>query len=300
MPKAKKRRKLKGSVLPLLSTGIDQLARGGFTTAFTDGKGNLLTSRLEMLVAQLLRFQNIPYEYQSRKLGEKKTYTPSSFQTRAGVMYVIEEIDDLQVTPRIAPSKLEKRSALISSLKLASRFQDLGVPVISLDGSPAESRRRQAIFLDDPSFAFDYSHILPPSEKCSVLHGHTSAVLLEIVGQPKEDGMIVEFGELKRRVRSVLGALDHKLFISRKYVVKSNKSSSRIRFSGLQGDFDLTVPTRSLYLIEGEATTENLSREVLKVLAPKMPPAVEALGVYIYEGLNKGSHLLASLSSREK
>lgn len=297
MVRAKTRRRRKDSVLPLLSSHINQLATGGFATAFTDGKGNLLSSRLEILVAQLLRFQDIPYKYKSRKLDEKNTYTPSSFQTRAGVMHIIEEIGDLQGIAQIVHSKREKRSALISRLKLASRFQDLGVPVISLDGSPAESSRRQAIFLDDPSFAFDYSHILPPSEKCSVLHGHTSAVLLEIVGQPKEDGMIVEFGELKRRVRSVLGALDHKLFISRKYVVRSNKSSSRIRFSGLQGDFDLTVPTRSLYLIEGEATTENLAREVLKVLAPKMPTAVEALGVYIYEGLNKGSHLLASLSS---
>jgi len=49
-------------------------------------------------------------------------------------------------------------------------------------------------------------------------------------------------------------------------------------------------------LLEGEATVENLSSEIIKLLAPKMPSNVEALGVYIYEGYNKGSHIISNIS----
>ena len=41
-----------------------------------------------------------------------------------------------------------------------------------------EYNKSESIFLDDPAFSFDYSHILPFSGKCSVLHGHTSSVLI--------------------------------------------------------------------------------------------------------------------------
>ena len=44
-----------------------------------------------------------------------------------------------------------------------------------------------SIFLDDASFAFDYAHILPLVEKCSILHGHTSSVMVELVGQMKDN-----------------------------------------------------------------------------------------------------------------
>jgi len=40
---------------------------------------------------------------------------------------------------------------------------------------------------------------------------------------------------------------------------------------------------------------ENLAREVLSRIAPRMPKNVTAVGVYVYEGLNKGSHILAKL-----
>ena len=47
--------------------------------------------------------------------------------------------------------------------------------------------------------------------------------------------------------------------------------------------------------LEGEATVENLSSEIIKLLAPKMPENVEAVGVYIYEGYNKGSHIISNI-----
>jgi 6-pyruvoyltetrahydropterin/6-carboxytetrahydropterin synthase len=60
--------------------------------------------------------------------------------------------------------------------------------------------------------------------------------------------------------------------------------------------FELQVPKDTTYLLEGEATVENLSSEIIKILAPKMPSNVEAVGVYIYEGYNKGSHIISNIS----
>ena len=47
--------------------------------------------------------------------------------------------------------------------------------------------RLDLYFLEDASFSFDYAHILPLVEKCSILHGHTSSVMVELVGQMKDN-----------------------------------------------------------------------------------------------------------------
>jgi 6-pyruvoyltetrahydropterin/6-carboxytetrahydropterin synthase len=57
------------------------------------------------------------------------------------------------------------------------------------------------------------------------------------------------------------------------------------------------LPKLTTFLLSGEATVETLSLEIIKLLAPKMPPNIEALGVYIYEGVNKGAHMIAEIKN---
>jgi 6-pyruvoyltetrahydropterin/6-carboxytetrahydropterin synthase len=33
-------------------------------------------------------------------------------------------------------------------------------------------------------------------------------------------------------------------------------------------------------------------------MAPKMPPNIEALGVYVYEGVNKGAHIISEIKKQ--
>ena len=163
--------------------------------------------------------------------------------------------------------------------------------------SGLEASRVQTIFLDDPSFNFDYAHILPKTEKCSVMHGHTSSALVEILGSPV-DGMVVDFNEAKPIIRRAISDFDHKLFISERYVTGRTSTHVDLSFSTVHGDFSLHVPKETTVLIEGEATVENLAQELLRRIAPNMPGNVQAVGVYVYEGLNKGTHLLARVQSR--
>ena len=74
----------------------------------------------------------------------------------------------------------------------------------------------------------------------------------------------------------------------------------RVSFEGSKGHFDLQVPKSTTYMLTGEATVENLSTEIIKLLAPNMPSNVEALGVYIYEGVNKGAHIISKVSNDER
>jgi 6-pyruvoyltetrahydropterin/6-carboxytetrahydropterin synthase len=178
---------------------------------------------------------------------------------------------------------------------------DPGLRVTDLaDGrgaGPVEEDRLQTIFLDDPSFNFDYAHILPKTEKCSVMHGHTSSALVEIVGSPV-DGMVVDFNDAKPVIKRAISDLDHKLFISERYITGRTPTHVDLTFSTVHGDFSLHVPKETTVLLDGEATVENLAQELLRRLAPAMPDNVEAVGVYVYEGLNKGTHLLARLHGK--
>jgi 6-pyruvoyltetrahydropterin/6-carboxytetrahydropterin synthase len=183
----------------------------------------------------------------------------------------------------------------VSRNALRSDLLDDGTRVV---GMGTEDERLQTIFLDDPSFNFDYAHILPKTEKCSVMHGHTSSALVEIVGAPR-DGMVVDFNDAKPIIREAIADLDHKLFINSRYVVRENRTHVELNFQTVHGSFEMKVPKKTTVLLQGEATVENLAFELLRRISPRMPENVEAVGVYVYEGLNKGTHLLAHVHNRE-
>jgi 6-pyruvoyltetrahydropterin/6-carboxytetrahydropterin synthase len=174
--------------------------------------------------------------------------------------------------------------------KYAAKIKELS-EVVFYDKDPQTG----SIFMEDPSFSFDYAHILPLVEKCSILHGHTSTVMVELVGQ-MTNNLLLDFADAKRIIKDSIAVLDHKFFINRKYLKQEDKSHYKIAFEGPKGMFDLQVPKDTTYLLEGEATVENLSTELIKILVPKMPKNIEAVGVYVYEGYNKGAHILSKLS----
>ncbi|MCS7313338.1 MAG: 6-carboxytetrahydropterin synthase [Acidobacteria bacterium] len=55
----------------------------------------------------------------------------------------------------------------------------------------------------------DSAHFLPGHPKCGRLHGHTYRVELVIQGQP-DRGMIIDFADLKKKLREVLRVYDHR------------------------------------------------------------------------------------------
>lgn len=61
-------------------------------------------------------------------------------------------------------------------------------------------------------FKFDSAHNLVNYKgKCENLHGHTYRLQVTLKGEPKDDGMIIDFGIMKSIVNTtVIDILDHK------------------------------------------------------------------------------------------
>jgi 6-pyruvoyltetrahydropterin/6-carboxytetrahydropterin synthase len=257
---------------------------------YIDKKGNLLATRTELSIAEMLTFLGIQYEYNysvTLKNGKKVSV---DFKTEKGLIEVIDEEKDISKYKELKHDYDDKIIA-IGHPKLAARLGELEDIVLY----KTKEVQTGSIFMEDPSFAFDYAHILPLVEKCSILHGHTSSVMVELVGEMKNN-LLIDFGDAKKIIKEVMSVLDHKFFINKRYLVQEDEVHYRIAFDGPKGKFDLQLPKNTTYLLEGEATVENLSTEIIKLLVPKMPKNIEAVGVYIYEGYNKGAHILSQIS----
>ena len=263
---------------------VKDLDKGGYARVYRN-KGREYLSSLHALVSKILDAAGVSTALTCRSTPGASRRADFAVGNRLLLLG-----DDLSAEERKRAARAGNECVVISQSGTRSDAFDTGTRVRrSGDGG---SERLQTIFLDDPSFNFDYAHILPKTEKCSVMHGHTSSVLVELAGSPR-DGMVVDFNDAKPIIREAVRALDHKLFISSRYVLGEGRGSVRIGFDTVHGRFEMKVPTKTTVLLEEEATVENLAQELVRRIAPGMPENVEAVGVYVYEGLNKGTHLLA-------
>lgn len=246
---------------------------------------NLIENRTGYSISKLLDFLKIKYEY-----NNKFNDSDLNIDFKIGDKYikVIEDESDMN------EFRLIKEKFPLLDLIAIGKSSFLGKinEMDSIFMFDKQSEQIGSIFIDDPSLAFDYAHILPLVEKCSIIHGHTSTIMVEIIGEMKNN-LVIDFSEAKKIIKEALYQIDHKFFINKKYLKKEEGDHYFIEFDGPKGYFDLKVPKYTTYLLDGEATVENLSTEIIAMLSKKMPPNVQALGVYIYEGVNKGAHILS-------
>jgi 6-pyruvoyltetrahydropterin/6-carboxytetrahydropterin synthase len=258
---------------------------------YIDKKGNLLRSRTELSIAEMLTFLGVEYEYNYSFTLKNGNKVNVDFKTEKGLIEIIDDEKDITKYRELKQESTDVKIIAIGHPKLAAKLKELEDVILY----KTKDVQTGSIFIEDPSFAFDYAHILPLVEKCSILHGHTSSVMVELVGE-MENNLLVDFGEAKKIIKEVISILDHKFFINRKYLAKEDDLHYNISFDGPKGKFNLQVPKNTTYLLEGEATVENLSTEIIKLLVPKMPKNIEAVGVYVYEGYNKGAHIISQIS----
>jgi 6-pyruvoyltetrahydropterin/6-carboxytetrahydropterin synthase len=262
---------------------------------YIDSKGNLLRTRSEFSVSKMLSFLGQDYKYDIRvKLPNGK---PLKIDFQVGKRYieVVDSEADAAKFKQIREQLPDLDIIAVGHSKYASKINEMD-SLFFYDS--ADHMQTGSIFIEDPSLAFDYAHILPLVEKCSMLHGHTSTVMVEIIGSMKNN-LVIDFGEARRIIKETLNTIDHKFFINKKYLQREDDSHYYVAFEGPKGYFSLQLPKMTTYILSGEATVENLSSEIIRLLAPKMPPNVQALGVYIYEGVNKGAHIIAGVKKED-
>ncbi len=61
------------------------------------------------------------------------------------------------------------------------------------------------------STSFSAAHSIPGHKKCGKVHGHNFKVEVEVAGEVKENGMVMDFFDLKREVKEVIDKFDHTL-----------------------------------------------------------------------------------------
>jgi len=56
---------------------------------------------------------------------------------------------------------------------------------------------------------FSASHLIPNHPKCSNLHGHDYRIEVILEGNLQNNGMVLDFGVARNKIREVLSLLDH-------------------------------------------------------------------------------------------
>lgn len=110
----------------------------------------------------------------------------------------------------------------------------------------------------DIGIRFVAGHFLPSIEKCSRLHGHNYALLIEIEGEPGKDGIIMDFIRLKEVAHTIVDSMDHKMLLP------SGGSSMDISHSGDQVEVQFSNKRYSFPASDVEILpVENISAENL-------------------------------------
>lgn len=119
-------------------------------------------------------------------------------------------------------------------------------------------------------FRWEMGHrLLYHKGKCKNLHGHSYKLLVEFAGQPDENGMIMDYYDVKEIVGPVIERLDHSIMVFDK-----DKELLNI-FNILNSDF---------VKVNFETTAENICGYLLdKIRACKLPPTITGIKVKVYE-----------------
>jgi len=140
---------------------------------------------------------------------------------------------------------------------------------------------------------FSACHIIPHHKKCGRLHGHSYAVHVEIQGEAGEhSGFIMDFGIVKKRVREMASALDHK------FMLPVNHPSISISDTG-DGSIEMdaggkryVLPVEDIIMLDlGFTTAEHLAEyfleEICSILRDRK--GLESVKVGVDEGPGQGA-----------
>ncbi len=122
---------------------------------YIDKNGILMKSRTELSIAQMLTFLGKQYEYEHKFSIDGKTIL-IDFKTDEGLIEVIDNDEDLEKYKQIKKLSPETKIMAVGHPKYAAQIKELK-EIVFYDKEPQTG----SIFMEDPSFAFDYAHILP-------------------------------------------------------------------------------------------------------------------------------------------
>ena len=118
---------------------------------------------------------------------------------------------------------------------------------------------------------FSASHFIPGHAKCGRLHGHSYTLRLVLYGDKAEDGMVMDFVDLKRSLRSIVEELDHRVLLpgrSREMTIKKGRE-----VEVLVGGKRYVLPQEDVIILDiSQTSAEELSELILGRLIRELDP----------------------------
>jgi 6-pyruvoyltetrahydropterin/6-carboxytetrahydropterin synthase len=119
-----------------------------------------------------------------------------------------------------------------------------------------------SIYVKDGKMTFSAAHFVMGAEYCESLHGHNYEVDIEIFGELNELGMVLDFRDVKKKVRSLCKTLDHRVLLpgeSEVIDVKEKNDSLEVFVRGKRYCF----PIEDCVVLPFIATTAELLAEYI-------------------------------------
>ncbi|MDR1671188.1 MAG: 6-carboxytetrahydropterin synthase [Alistipes sp.] len=118
-------------------------------------------------------------------------------------------------------------------------------------------------------FSFEMAHALEDHDgACSRIHGHSYRLWVTVGGTPLADsaspkqGMVVDFGDLKRIVgEAIISRFDHA------FVVRRTAANSALVDA-------MAAHYQGVHIVDWQPTSENLVAHFVELLTPRMPAGV--------------------------
>lgn len=132
---------------------------------------------------------------------------------------------------------------------------------------------------------FSSCHFIPMHEKCSRLHGHSYIVRMRLEGDIDENGMVMDFVVLKKRLKAMVDEMDHKILLpadSKIVRIEEKEGSTEVTSCGKRYVF----PTEDVMLLKIMTTTaEEMARMMTERMAEDvdLPKTVKSISIGLDE-----------------
>ncbi|MDR1690827.1 MAG: 6-pyruvoyl tetrahydropterin synthase family protein [Candidatus Methanoplasma sp.] len=132
---------------------------------------------------------------------------------------------------------------------------------------------------------FSSCHFIPMHEKCSRLHGHSYIVRMRLEGELDEDGMVMDFVVLKKKLRSMIDEMDHKVLLPAKSkIVKIEEKDGSVEVTSCSKRY--VFPAEDVMMLDVSTTTaEEMARMMTEKMAEDLdfPKTVRSLSMGLDE-----------------
>ncbi|SRR6056297_3774419 len=125
--------------------------------------------------------------------------------------------------------------------------------------------------IEDAKSRFSASHFLVDHNKCSRIHGHNYNVSVELTGPLNKDYFVVDFFDLKQRLRKITEKMDHHVLIPGKSNdIEIEEKSGQILVNMKQKHYEF--PKSDVIILPLKATTaELISKYIYDFIKEEFP-----------------------------